>query len=370
MKLKFSIISAFLLLFLTTFFNKAFGNNTIANNLGLTNEALLWVMITVCCILLMLIIVFAKIIKGLTSNTEIWKKTLTKNQKKGVSTLFFILGFTALAYSQNEVSAASNFIMSNNLFYALLSLIIVLLVVCIYLYTLLNGLIKTLNPNYETDKSWAQTLTDSVPIEKENEIMTDHVYDGIRELDNNLPPWWVWGFYATIVFSIGYLFYFEYMGGPSSTDEYNAAMNEAQIKKELYMANMANAIDENNVTLITDASRLDKGKDIYINNCAACHGQGGEGGVGPNFADNYWIHGGSINDIFKTIKYGVPAKGMIAWESQLSPSQMQDVASYIATFKGTNPPNPKEPQGELYEPETATDSSVNENLDSDSVVGI
>ena len=132
---------------------------------------------------------------------------------------------------------------------------------------------------------------------------------------------------------------------------------------------MANSIDETNVTLVANTSSLDNGKSIFNTNCAACHGESAgsmPGGVGPNLVDEYWIHGGDIKDLFKTIKYGVPAKGMISWESQLSPSQIQDVASYILSLQGTNPPNAKEPQGDLYsapaqtdEPSTATEE-INE----------
>ena len=79
-----------------------------------------------------------------------------------------------------------------------------------------------------------------------------------------------------------------------------------------------------------------------------CHGQKGEGLVGPNFADEYWIHGGGIKNVFKVIKYGVPDKGMIAWQAQLKPADMQKVGSYILTLQGTNPPNPKAPQGTIW----------------------
>ena len=94
---------------------------------------------------------------------------------------------------------------------------------------------------------------------------------------------------------------------------------------------------------------MNEGKAIYAKSCATCHGAEGQGNVGPNLTDNYWIHGGTINDVFLTIKQGVPQKGMIPWEKQLTPLQIQQVASYIISLKGTNPPNPKEPQGELGE---------------------
>ncbi len=195
---------------------------------------------------------------------------------------------------------------------------------------------------------------DPVPIEREAEILFHYNYDGIRELDNRLPPWWVNLFIVTIAWSAVYMFYYHWGGGgPSSVDEYNEEVERA--KKEIAMATAgaANSVDEGNVTALSESSALAEGELIYKNLCAACHGQKGEGGVGPNLTDDYWIHGGGVKNIFKTVKYGVPEKGMISWQSQLTPSDMQKVASFILTLHGTNPPNAKEPQGQLWKEEEA-----------------
>jgi len=212
---------------------------------------------------------------------------------------------------------------------------------------------------------WWQKLTDIVPVDKEEEVMTDHEYDGIIELDNNLPPWWKMLFNASIVFAAVYIGYYHFSdAGPSSQEEYIAEMRQAEAEVSAYMAQRANAVDELNVVTVEEEAALAEGKKIFDANCAACHGREGQGGVGPNVTDNYWIHGGDIKDVFKTIKYGVPAKGMIPWKSQLSPSQMQKVASYILTLVGTDPANPKEPQGEYYAPagkEEPTNISDNES---------
>ncbi len=211
-------------------------------------------------------------------------------------------------------------------------------------------------------------LTDAVPIEEEKEILFAHSYDGIRELDNKLPPWWVGLFYGTIVFAFAYTAHYHFLGtGDLQKAEYQAAMAEAAEQKKAYLAKMADLVDENSVTLLTDKSALSKGATIYTANCVACHGVYGEGGVGPNFADQYWIHGGDIKSIFKTIKYGVPAKGMISWQAQLKPAEMQAVASYLYQFEGTNPPNGKAPQGEIFIREgagSASDSTKVEAVDS------
>ncbi|MEQ8238086.1 MAG: cbb3-type cytochrome c oxidase N-terminal domain-containing protein [Cyclobacteriaceae bacterium] len=194
-------------------------------------------------------------------------------------------------------------------------------------------------------------INDSVPLAQENTVMTDHSYDGIRELDNRLPPWWLYGFYATIVFGIIYLTNVFILDGPSQKEEYEQEMAQAKIEVETYLASLDNLIDESNVSFSEDKEDLIAGKEVFISKCAACHGQNGEGGIGPNFTDEYWIHGGDVGSIFKTVKYGVPAKGMIAWKAQLSPKQMQQVSSYIVTLEGTDPPNQKEAQGERYERE-------------------
>ena len=197
------------------------------------------------------------------------------------------------------------------------------------------------------DKAWSL-----IPMDKEKEIDLGHDYDGIRELDNSLPPWWLYTFYFTILFGIGYLYIYHFSDiGMSQKEEYVAAMQEAEVQKREFLAAQVNSVDESNVVVLTDAGSLADGERIFKTNCAACHGQLGEGTVGPNLTDKYWIHGPAIQDIFKTIKYGVPEKGMIAWSSQLRPASMQKVASYIKTLEGTDPPNGKAAEGDLYEGE-------------------
>ena len=199
----------------------------------------------------------------------------------------------------------------------------------------------------------------SVPIAKEAEVTTDHEYDGIKELDNRLPPWWLYGFYATIVFGAIYLVRFYFLDMPTQAEEFQADMQKAREEVQVYLASLDNLIDENNVTLAEATADLNAGKAIFEQNCAVCHAADGGGGVGPNFTDQYWLHGGDMPSIFKTIKYGVPSKGMISWETQLSPKKMQQVASYIYMMEGTTAASPKDPQGELFtreEPTTEEDA--------------
>lgn len=226
-----------------------------------------------------------------------------------------------------------------------------------------NGLDAYLEEVQKPHESlWAKLykwMTKATPVEKEKDILFDHAYDGIRELDNSLPPWWVAMFYITILFAAVYMGYYHFGGkGPSSTEMYEAEMKTAEEEVKALLASQANLVDETNVEMTDDSESLALGGTIFQTKCAVCHGQLGEGGVGPNMTDNYWIHGGSIKDVFKTIKYGVPEKGMIPWNTELRPADMQKVASYIMTLRGTNPPNAKSPQGELYELESQPVDSV------------
>ena len=200
-------------------------------------------------------------------------------------------------------------------------------------------------------KKFVQLAGARVPMEKEHDILMDHDYDGIRELDNVLPPWWVAMFYITIIYGVFYLGYYHFSdSGVSSAQEYEIAMEEAEKEVKAYLAKQADAVDETNVALLTEDADLAIGESIFQNLCVPCHGQYGEGNsIGPNLTDKYWLNGGGIKNVFTTIKYGVPEKGMISWKSQIRASDMQKVASYILSLQGTDPPNAKEPQGDLWE---------------------
>ena len=159
-----------------------------------------------------------------------------------------------------------------------------------------------------------------------------------------------------------YLFNYQvFKSSPLQLEEYKKELADAEIQMQDYRSKSANNIDETNAVLLTDASSLKEGLNVFKTSCTACHGQLGEGGVGPNFTDDYWIHGGDVKDLFKTIKYGLVEKGMKSWQAEISPSQMQQVASYIKSLRGTNPPNQKEKQGDLYIEKTQTDSTAIDN---------
>jgi len=199
-------------------------------------------------------------------------------------------------------------------------------------------------------------FTKAIPLEQEADALLDHNYDGIQELDNALPPWWKYGFIITIGFAFVYLLNFHVLGnGKNPTQEYAAEMENAKIAKELYDANNKDKIDETMVPM-ADAAGIKIGKDDFLANCIACHGSKGEGGAGPNLTDDYWIHKGSLNDIYHTLKVGYADKGMQSWAIKFSPKEMDEIASYVKLLKGTNPPGAKAPQGDLYDETAPTDS--------------
>ena len=186
------------------------------------------------------------------------------------------------------------------------------------------------------------------PIEKEKDIMFDHAYDEIRELDNKIPPWFNYLFYGSVVFGIFYMINYHVLSsGDVQATEYVEEVKFAEMQKVELIKSGA-LLDENTLTALTEPAALNSGKEIFVKNCAVCHTEKGGGLVGPNLTDDYWIHGGGIKNIFAVVKEGVPAKGMISWKAQLNPRQIQEVSSFVLTLRGTNPPNPKAPEGVLY----------------------
>jgi cytochrome c oxidase cbb3-type subunit 3 len=227
------------------------------------------------------------------------------------------------------------------------------------------------NKSYEFKwvKKTYKKLAGAKPIEEESEIILDHNYDGIKELDNNLPPWWVWSFYICIVFAIVYLLRYEVFDGPDQIAELETELAQAKLDIEEYKKTAKDLVDVNTVVRLTESSDLEAGKTIWMANCVACHMADGGGGIGPNMTDKYWILGGGIKNIFSTISEGGrDGKGMIAWKTQLKPSQMAQVASYLLTFQGTTPANPKAAEGDIWvdeaEEATSTEETSNQSMES------
>lgn len=197
-------------------------------------------------------------------------------------------------------------------------------------------------------------LLGSKPVEEEHEIILDHNYDGIKELDNNLPPWWLYGFYASIIFGAVYMVRYHVFNGENQYEELEATLAQAKVEIEEYKKTAKDLVDFNTVEVLTDAADIKAGKAIFELNCVACHKADGGGGIGPNLTDKHWILGGGIKNVFKTISEGGrDGKGMIAWKQSLKPSEMAQVASYVLQFGGTTPAEPKEAEGDIWTPDNA-----------------
>jgi len=213
-----------------------------------------------------------------------------------------------------------------------------------------------------------QKLLGSRPIEEEGEIILDHNYDGIKELDNRLPPWWVYLFYITIIFAAVYLVRFHIFNDYNQELEYEQEMAAARMAIEEYKKTAKDLVDVNTVELLTEASDLNAGEAIFTSNCAVCHMNDGGGGIGPNLTDEYWILGGGIKNVFRTISEGGRSgKGMVAWKTNLNPSEIAQVSSYILGMQGTTPANPKDPEGEIWTDPNAPSDEVEKDVDSTGV---
>ncbi|WAC39905.1 cbb3-type cytochrome c oxidase N-terminal domain-containing protein [Pedobacter sp. SL55] len=211
--------------------------------------------------------------------------------------------------------------------------------------------------NGEKPNIWTKLLS-LKPLSAEKDLEIPHAYDGIKELNNPVPAWFNVLFYGTLIFAAGYLYYY-HIGehGERQDDEYKTEMAKADLAKQKFLAKNASSVDENSVKV--DPSQIAVGKGVFDANCVACHGQNGEGLVGPNLTDEFWLHGGSVKDIFKVVKYGVPEKGMVSWEKNMSSANISAVTNYILSLQGSKPANPKAPQGEKYDAAVAEAAVAN-----------
>ncbi|MFA7273765.1 MAG: cbb3-type cytochrome c oxidase N-terminal domain-containing protein [Crocinitomicaceae bacterium] len=328
-----------------------------------SNLNLFYFLLTTMVFIFLAIYLMANSIKTLINSDAIKNKLMEKSSESGngLKNVLMLIGMfgllaytnTASAFTYNGPGMAQEgqpwLLIENSDIYALLTVNVVLLGVLWYLRNLFKEFMQMIIPEKaaEVKKAFAfkklnKVLTDVVEIEDEQSILMDHEYDGIRELDNNLPPWWVWMFYATIIFAVVYIFNYHIIGSADlQLKAYDKEMAQSKKDIDVYLSKMAMNVDETNATLMTDAKDIAAGKGIFEINCISCHNPKGEGNIGPNLTDKFWIYGNDVKVLFKTIKLGT-ANGMPEHASKLNPIQIQQAASYVLSLPYTKG---KEPQG-------------------------
>lgn len=370
-----SAILAMILLSSTAMFAQDASTTTAPTTPDTMTQSLVFLIVgTVMLIFAGVIYVFSRYLHHLAKETVERAKSNSKTTKIISTLLLMIVSSQLFSQTTNAANSTAAVAISTSSFleWFIISILVLLLLLTIMLGTYVNrltnalyGKAKTIDEKeaaLDTEGSFdrfLRWLNNAKPLHKEEDVLLDHDYDGIKELDNSLPPWWLYGFYFTIIFAVVYLWYYQVShAGPNSREEYELSMKEAADAKIAMLGTQNETVDENNVQLITDKSKLSDAESTFKTICAACHGVNGEGNIGPNLTDQYWLHGCSINEVFKTIKYGVPAKGMVAWEKSFSPTKIQQLASYVISLKGSNPGNGKEPQGVVCGEGAVSDSSA------------
>jgi len=353
------------------------------------NLTLFYVLLAIIGFLLIAILIVSKSTSAIVQS-DLFKRRMAEMHEKsksnsGLSAILIILfsGFVsqanALTTDAPAMATKENLwlYVENSELYILLFIALLLLGFLLHMVRMFYKFIHLMKPEEQLKKeakklikerkkrrdSFARSLTGAVPIEEEADIDLGHDYDGIRELDNPMPPWWLAGFFISIVFAVVYMFHFHVLGtGDLQEVEYAKVMERENKKVQEYLKAQAMDVDENNATLMIDRADLRNGKALFINNCAVCHTENGSGAVGPNLTDNYWIYGNDIKDIFKVIKKGAP-NGMPEHQSKFNPIEIQQVSSYVLSFEEvTEAQGGKEPQGELMTAEDLTEATV-EKLD-------
>ena len=334
------------------------------------NNPLTLTFIILMVLLLVIIGILANILIG-AADVKLKKKKKAANPATLASVITGLLLLAAPAlFAQDATGDTANAVttgaktiagMPSSTFYILATVMFLELFIILALLINIKFLLKAekdkITSETETAEEKANKLTwwDRFnalrPVTEESSLDLGHDYDGIRELNNRLPGWWLYGFYGCILFAGVYLYRFHVSHtAPSSIQEYEQSVVRAESQLKEFIKKQGDAVDETNVKLLTGAEDLAAGKALFVKSCAACHLESGAGIVGPNLTDDYWLHGNDIKSMFKVVRYGINA--MPAWQTQMSNKQIAQVSSYIKTLHGTNPPNPKAPQGTLMKEET------------------
>lgn len=328
--------------------SSAIPDKHIYEKMGISPTTLAAIMIVFTCLL----VVFVVVLLGAVKNIAEYKHSKTKDKLKS---LLFLIGLLLApsAFGAGETTAASEYVISfpDSAFWTFVGFDVLLVLIIVYL----TGIVRGFTSEYRVPDElnffarWNKKMTDSVPLEQEESITMDHDYDGIKELDNNLPPWWKYGFYITIAWGGIYLFYYHVLqAGPLQEEEYITEMEEGEREVAAYKLAHPVLITPDNVTLLTDEASMAQGQEIYTTYCQTCHMEKGRGGSGPNLTDSTWIYGGDIKTVFTTISEGT-ANGMSKWIDIIKAEEIQSVASYVIQLEPVLPPEGKFPEGKIQE---------------------
>ena len=378
MRNKFKYIASLVITFLVLALQPAWAEGPPAPSIF--NNALALSLLALMVLLLIVIGILGNILIGAA---DINAKKRKSENKSGIITglILLTLLFSQGVFAQNETAKVIQTTstemggMPASTFYIMIAVLFIESIIILTLLINIKLLLKKETQKLVTEAevaevekqkanklSWWAKINKLRPIKEEAELDLGHDYDGIRELDNKLPPWWLYGFYLTIIFAVVYLWRFQVSHtGPTGIQEYERSVAKAEINIQKYLKSKGESVDENTVTLLTDEADIAAGKAIFMDpsKCPACHNaDGGGNAVGPNLTDDYWLYGGNVKDIFKTIKYGT-TKGMRSWKDDLSAKQIAQLVGYVKSLKGSKPANPKEPQGELYK--EASDTPVKDS---------
>lgn len=347
-----------------------FAAGTGTEDPGFLGNPLQVIMVVLMALMLIVIGLLANVLYGTADfkRTEEKNKEKSKSPQAALTIIFLLIGSSVFA---QETAAVSSTIggMSKTMFYTMTSVLFLELFVIVALLINIKFLIKAEKEKLEIASearkqrmlNWWDRFNRFRSIEQEADIDLGHEYDGIRELNNRLPPWWLYGFYLTIIIGGIYLWRFHVTHtGPTSKEEFETAVAQADLKIQAYLKAKGEAVDENTVTLLTSAADISEGKQMFVKSCASCHKPDGAGDVGPNLTDDYWLHGSDVKSVFKTIRYGINA--MPQWQNTYSNKQIAQITAFIKSIHGSNPPGGKAPQGEMAKeaaaiPTAAADST-------------
>lgn len=331
------------------------------------DSAVAYVLVTVIGLLALVIYMLGNVfILAIKNKIDFDKQNGTA--KTAVLTILFFLVFSGSLFAQSaNISAGSKTVVSETIIIMLALVVILEMIIIVYFANGIRSFLKKESvltavtsdalPVVEKEKvSWFDRLYNRNTKEDIARLDLGHDYDGIKELDNEVPVWWRWGFAISLIFGIVYMYSYHIAETkPLQQEELAMDMAEAAIQQAAYLEKSANNVDENTVKIL-GADDIAAGKELYIKPgaCATCHAENGgaivngASGIGPNLTDDYWLHKGDIKAIFYSIKYGWPEKGMKAWKEDYSPLQMAQIASYVKSLQGTNPQPAKDKQGELF----------------------